>query len=78
MFMYIYIHKHTCAHTDVHLLGRPPLVFFPLHIFPLAKMSMDKEFRVGNRTNENQIGEYEVVCCQSPISQMHMYVVVKC
>ena len=33
---------------------------------------MDKEFRVGNRTNENQIGEYEVVCCQSPISQMHM------
>ena len=53
-------------------------VFFPLHIFPLAKMSMDKEFRVGNRTNENQIGEYEVVCCQSPISQMHVYVVVKC
>lgn len=41
-------------------------------------MSMDKSLEWETRTNENQIVEYEVVCCQSPISQMHMYVVVKC
>lgn len=39
--------------------------FFPLHI--LEKMSMDNDFIVGNKINENQIRKCEVVCCQSPI-----------